>query len=270
MLIVIKIGGAKGNNHEPLLNEIIDLLENKNKPYKFVLVHGVSDTADKLFKEVGITPKYIISPSGFKSRFTGEKERDLYAMACMKVNITLTGYLNSKGKYAWGISGFTGKLAVGRRKDALRYVENNKIKIIRGNWSGTIKHINPKPIELILDSGGIPVVAPLATTEDGLPLNVDGDRMAAQIASAIGADVLIILSNVPGLLKDIQDPTSCIKDIDPQNIDEYEAFAKGNMKRKMLAAKEAIQQGVKKVIISDSRVEKPIEHALSGGGTHIG
>ena len=96
---------------------------------------------------------------------------------------------------------------------------------------------------------------------------MDGDRLAAAAAAAVGADVLAILSNVPGLLRDPGDPASKIDEGSLDGWDDLEHFARGNMKRKLLAAREALEGGAGAVVIADSRAPSPVESGLSGGGT---
>ncbi|MBI2773813.1 MAG: hypothetical protein HYX56_04895 [Chloroflexi bacterium] len=92
----------------------------------------------------------------------------------------------------------------------------------------------------------MPVVAPLAITADGDALNVDGDRAAARIAVALGARELIVLTNVPGLLRDLGDPRSIVP---AASLAEADALAQGRMKKKVLAAREALEAGVSEVWI---------------------
>ena len=113
------------------------------------------------------------------------------------------------------------------------------------------------------------MLPPLASDAEGNSLNVDGDRMAAAAAAAIGADTLIILSNVPGILRDVNDPLSRVEEGDFEMWDTLETLAQGNMKRKLLAAREALEGNVGKVILADSRKDNPISRALAGGGTTL-
>jgi len=99
---------------------------------------------------------------------------------------------------------------------------------------------------------------------------VDGDRCAAEIAIALRAETLIILSNIPGLLKDPADESSLITNIPRSEIDRHiEEYAKGRMKKKLLAAKEALEGGVKRVILGDARVENQLSKAFQQQGTVI-
>jgi acetylglutamate/LysW-gamma-L-alpha-aminoadipate kinase len=99
---------------------------------------------------------------------------------------------------------------------------------------------------------------------------VDGDRAAAAIGAALHTDTLLILTNVPGLLRDVEDEQSLIPSIPQSQAEDYlDRYAQGRMKRKILGAVEAMREGVKQVIIADGRVSEPVTKALNGQGTVI-
>jgi len=148
-------------------------------------------------------------------------------------------------------------------------MENGKIRILRGNYSGTVCGFDPEPVYDAWSMGLLPMLPPLASDDDGCRLNVDGDRMAAAAASAIQADTLIILSNVPGILRDVNNPDSRVETGELDKWDELEALAAGNMKRKLLAAREALEGNVGRVILADSRLDNPITRAMEGEGTTL-
>ena len=99
---------------------------------------------------------------------------------------------------------------------------------------------------------------------------MDGDRAAALIAGSLNANRLIILSNVPGLLANFPDEASLVRHVSSDRLDWAEGLAAGRMKKKVLAAREALASGVSTVILADSRCPQPIQTALAGEGTWIG
>jgi acetylglutamate/LysW-gamma-L-alpha-aminoadipate kinase len=113
------------------------------------------------------------------------------------------------------------------------------------------------------------VVAPVALGLEAELLNVDGDRAAALLAGALRASTLIILSNVPGLLARFPDEGSLIRFLLPADLEMAERRADGRMKKKLLAAREALAAGVARVVLSDSRQAHPVQAALTGEGTVI-
>jgi acetylglutamate/LysW-gamma-L-alpha-aminoadipate kinase len=136
--------------------------------------------------------------------------------------------------------------------------------------SGKIERVNAPLLRTLVSAGYVPVVAPLAVSFEGEALNVDGDRVAAAISSALKAQALIILSNVPGLMRRFPDESTIIPRIlaeqAPQALDLY---AQGRMKKKVLGAIEALNDGVGSVVIADGRVPRPVYRALDGQGTVI-
>jgi len=115
----------------------------------------------------------------------------------------------------------------------------------------------------------VPVIAPLAVSEKGEALNVDADRAAAMIASALKAQTLVLLTAVPGLMKNFPDESTLVHQLTQSQLSEALEAAQGRMKKKVLGAEEALKGGVKRVIIADGRVENSISRALEGKGTVI-
>ena len=163
-----------------------------------------------------------------------------------------------------------GRLLEGRRKSSVRIIEEGRTKILRDDYTGKIERANVDLLNLLLDNGYLPVISPPAISYEGEAINVDGDRAAAVISNALGADRLLILSNTPGLLKDVHDEASLIPLLDRNGIAEaIDTFAQDRMKKKLLGASEALEEGVREVILGDGRIIGPITAALSGRGTTI-
>jgi acetylglutamate/LysW-gamma-L-alpha-aminoadipate kinase len=129
--------------------------------------------------------------------------------------------------------------------------------------------VNRDLLCLLIDAGYVPVIAPLAISPEGDALNVDADRAAAMIAGAVNAEQLIILSNVPGLMRNFPDESTLISHIDKAKVEQSLEFAEGRMKKKVLGASEALSLGVGQVVFADGRVDRPIAKALQGKGTVI-
>ena len=263
---VVKIGGAQGNDSSKLLEELAGRVRDGER---WVLVHGASGQMEALSRSCGVEPLYVTSPSGYRSRFVGEKELALFEAACSCYSVDLSWKLGKLGIGSLPIYPSRAVTAKAARKEALRSVEDGKVRILRGNHSGTVCGFEPAPIYDAWEKALLPLLPPLASDERGDVLNVDGDRMAAAAASAVGADVLIILSNVPGILRDVENPESRVEMGSLDLWDELEVLARGNMKRKLLAAREALEGNVGRVILADSRQDNPISRALGGGGTTL-
>jgi acetylglutamate/LysW-gamma-L-alpha-aminoadipate kinase len=142
--------------------------------------------------------------------------------------------------------------------------------VLRDDWTGTVEKVNLDLLRLLIDAGYFPVLTPPGASTAGEAINVDGDRAAAMVAGAFNAEALVILSDQPGLLEKFPDQSTLIAKIPKNQADRFMAFAEGRMKKKVMGAVEAIDEGVGKVIFADGRVDSPITRALAGAGTHIG
>jgi acetylglutamate/LysW-gamma-L-alpha-aminoadipate kinase len=268
-MIVVKAGGGEGLDMEAVVADVAEIVK---QGQQVVLVHGGSHEANVVSEKLGHPPRFVTSASGHSSRYTDRETLEIFLMtAAGKINKLIVEQLQQLGVNAVGLSGLDGRLLEGKRKDTLRIVENGKRKILRGEYSGVIERVNGDLLRLLLDAGYTPVVAPVAISYESEGVNVDGDRVAAAVGAALRADKIVILTNVPGLLRDVEDEESLIKQIPPSQAEQYlDKYAKGRMKRKILGAVEALQEGVGQVIIADGRADQPVQQALSGKGTVIG
>jgi acetylglutamate/LysW-gamma-L-alpha-aminoadipate kinase len=266
-MIVVKVGGGAGMDYDALCADTAELWQADRR---LVLVHGGSHETNMLAERLGHPPRFVTSPSGYSSRYTDRTTLELFMMASAgKVNKLLVERLQRRGVNAVGLSGLDGRLLEGKRKATIRIVEDGKQKILRDDWTGTIERVNSGLLSALLDAGYVPVVAPLASSYEGEALNVDGDRAAAAVAVRLAAETLLLLSNVPGLLRAFPDESSLIPQIARASVEDYLPVAQGRMKKKVLGAAEALSGGVGRVILGDARISQPVSRALAGQGTVI-
>lgn len=267
-MIVVKAGGGAGLNMETVCADVAGLV---HQGEQVIVVHGGSHETNQISEKLGVPPRMVTSISGHESRYTDRQALEMLVMvAGGRINKLLVERLQQLGVNAIGLSGLDGRLLEGSRKATLRVIENGKHMVLRGEYSGKIEQVNGALLEMLLRAGYTPVVAPLAISYEREALNVDGDRAAAAIGAAVKAKTVIILSNVPGLLLDFPDETSLISHIPLADAPDYlDRYAQGRMKRKMLGAIEALENGVGRVILADGRIDQPLSHALSGQGTVI-
>lgn len=265
-MIVIKIGGAEGIGPELACDDIAALVA---EGQQVVVVHGGSHETNTLSARLGVEPRFITSPSGHTSRYTDATAIDIFQMACRRLNARIVRMLRERGVDAAGLSGIDGGLWTGKRKAAIRAVEDGATTIIRDDHSGIIERVDTDFLCAILERGKVPVLCPPAVSLDHQPINVDADRAAAITAGALRAESLVILSNVPGLLRAFPDESTLIPSLARAQLDCAIELAQGRMKRKVLAAGEALDAGVSRVILADARQPQPIRCALSGRGTTV-
>lgn len=266
-MIVVKIGGAQGVALAQVCNDIAALVK-QGTPV--IVVHGGSAETNVISEQLGHPPKFVTNTQGFTSRYTDRQTLEIFAMVTNgKINTLLVETLQKGGVNAFGISGLDGRLMVAKRKDAIRIVENGRPRMLRDDYTGKIETVNGDLLRSLISMGFTPVVSPLAISPEGDALNVDADRAAAYVAGAVGAEQLVILTNVPGLLRNFPDESSLIPHIPKTGLEQALSFAEGRMKKKVLGATEALDLGVAKVVFADGRIEHPLVSALEGKGTVI-
>lgn len=266
-MIIVKVGGSLGINYDLLCDDVAELHQ---QGQKLVLIHGGSAETNRIATALGKPPTFVTSPSGYTSRFTDRETLEIFEMVyCGKMNKSIVERLQTRGVNAVGLSGLDGRIFEGKHKKSVRSVEDGKVKILRGDHTGTVEKVNTDLLMLLMDNGYVPVLTPPGSSFDGVAVNVDGDRAAAAIATSLQAEALLLLSNVPGLLRNFPDESSLIETIPANDVESYLDFAQDRMKKKVLGAAEAVAGGVGKVIFADARIENPIQAALAGRGTVV-
>jgi|FLOH01.1.fsa_nt_gi [amino group carrier protein]-L-2-aminoadipate 6-kinase len=269
MNITVKIGGASGIGGDALLDELAtySLPVSGNR---ITIVHGGSDSTSRLQQALGREVRFLTSANGQVSRQTDRADVEIFAMATALIGKVIVEGLSMRGVKAFGLSGLDGGLAVGARKHLVRFIENGRSRILREQWTGRPETIDTGVLEALHGLSCVPVIAPVIASETGEMLNADGDRLAAAIAGRLGDETLVILTNVPGLMRDVSCSDSLISHIPTGDLETYMVFAEGRMRKKLLGAAEALSLGVRRVILADARVSNPLSSALAGNGTVIG
>ncbi len=235
-----------------------------------VIVHGGNSEFSQLSDALGMPPRMVTSSSGRVSRYVDAATMDAMLMAYAgKVNKRLVAAFRDAGVNAVGLSAIDGGIAVGRRKPVIRGHEDGKPRIFRDDHAGTVETFDVSLLKTLLDAGYVPLVTPPALGEGGIPINVDGDKLALGLAEAFGAEGLLFFSDTPGLLADRYDESTLIRTIDASDAGTALAAAEGRMIVKVETAIRAVERGVGKVIFADGRAEHPISRALAGEGTVV-
>ncbi len=261
-MMVVKVGGAQGIDYDAVLQDVANYKD-------LVLIHGGSCELNTFVERLGKKPKMVTSASGYVSRRTDRETMELFTMVYAgKMNKMVVEKLQQLNVNAVGLSGIDGRLLMGKRKNIV-IVENGKKKVLRDDYTGRPEKVNTELLLSLLEKGYLPVVTPPALSYQRERINADGDRAAALIASSLEADTLILLSNVPGLLRNPEDEESLIERIDKKSMGTAMDYAHGRMKKKIMGAVEALEKGVGQVILGDARIENPVTEALRGKGTVI-
>ena len=266
-MIVVKIGGdlLRGGLPEGIVEELKTL----SRDDKVVLVHGGGDIVTDIATRLGHPPRFVVSPKGFRSRYTDRKTAEIFTMVMAgKINKEIVSALQRAGVQAVGLSGLDGGLVRAKRKKQIIAVdERGRKMLMEGGYTGKIEGVNSEFLGLLLENGYMPVVSALAMGEEAEPLNVDGDRMAANIASALKADSLVLLTDVEGLQLNGETVERLTLFEAKEIIDQIGP----GMVTKVYAATEAIEGGTGEVLIASGFKEGAIRSALEHeNGTLIG
>ncbi len=257
-IVVVKYGGNAMINEELKRQVMEDISILSLVGIKIVLVHGGGPEISDMMKKVGKEAKFV---NGL--RVTDKETMDIAQMVLAgKVNKNLVNLLGAKGAKAMGLSGMDGRLIEAEMKDPeLGFV-------------GSITNINPEPILDILEKGYIPVVSTIGCDSNGNTYNINGDTAAAYIAGALNAERLIMMTDIAGILKDKDDPSTLIPELTIEEAHDLyrEGVISGGMIPKVDCCIEAIGKGVKNVIIMDGRVPHSILMEIltdEGAGTMV-
>ena len=257
-MITIKIGGSVIDNlHPTTISDIKKVVEREG----VILVHGGGNEVTKVSEQLGKEPKFIVSPSGIKSRYTDQETVEIFTMVMSgKINKTIVRLLQKNGINAIGLSGVDAKVLQAERKKKLLIInEKGRKQAIDGGYTGKITEVNAKFVKSLLEQGYTPVISPIAISEEYDFLNVDGDRAAAYVAGKVQSDKVLFITNVDGLLMD----DKLVTDLSLAEAKEIRPKVGFGMEKKILAATEAIDMGVKEALIANGQKENPISSAIA-------
>lgn len=265
MLIVVKAGGTVLKSS---LSEIAgDAKKIVHEGNDLVFVHGGGVEVTHIAEKLGKEQKFVISPEGFRSRYTDKETVEMLNMVMSgKINKEIVSVFQSFGLRSIGLSGVDGCLIKAKRKEKIIMVDNRgRKRVIDAGFSGKICQVNGELLKLLIENGYVPVISPVAIGEEFELLNVDGDRAAAHVAGTLNADKLILLTDVEGVFIDgklvHKMKTSEIQNILPK--------IGAGMSIKVYAAMEALNMGVKEVIIASGLCKSPILSAVQHDGTLV-
>ncbi len=257
-VVVVKYGGNAMINEQLKEQVMEDIVLLWLIGVKVVLVHGGGPEISEIMAKLGKKPEFV---DGL--RVTDKETVDIVQMVLAgKVNKTLVNLLETKGGKAMGISGMDGRLIEARMKDE------------RLGYVGEITKIHINPVFDLLEKGYIPVISTVGCDKKGNAYNINGDTAAAYIAGALGAERLIMMTDIAGILRDKDDPSSLIPEVTISEAEKLreDGIISGGMIPKVDCCIEAINEGVKNVIIMDGTVSHSILMELltdEGSGTMV-
>ena len=257
-IVVIKYGGNAMINEELKQQVMEDIALLWLIGVKVVLIHGGGPEISDTMKKFGKKSEFV---NGL--RVTDKETVDIVQMVLAgKVNKTLVNLLQMKGGHAVGLSGIDGGILEATMKDELL------------GYVGEITKIRTRPITDLLEKNYIPVISTIASDRQGNTFNINGDTAAASIAGALKAECLIMMTDIAGLLRDKDDPSTLIPMVTVSEAKQLfeEGVISGGMIPKVDCCIEAIEKGVTHVVMMDGRVPHSILMELltdEGAGTMV-
>ncbi len=257
-IVVVKYGGNAMVSEDLRSQVMEDIVLLWHVGIKVVLVHGGGPEITDMMSKVGKKSEFV---DGL--RVTDRETVDIVQMVLAgKINKTLVNLLEVKGGKAMGISGMDGRLIMAETKDP------------RLGYVGQVTNVNIAPVMDLLEKGYIPVVSTLGCDEEGNVYNINGDTAAAQIAGALKAERMILMTDIAGVLRDKNDLNTLIPELTvPEALKLLDdKVIAGGMIPKVECCLDAIRHGVERVIIMDGRVPHSILMEIltdEGAGTMV-
>ncbi len=245
-IVVVKYGGNAMTSPELKDAVMSDIVLLGLVGIKVVLVHGGGPEISDMLKRVGIQSRFV---NGL--RYTDEETAEIVRMVLAgKVNKGLVSSLEHHGGNALGLCGSDGQMLKVKKLEAAEDL----------GYVGEITDVNVKVITDALDNGFIPVIATVATDEQGQVYNINADTAAARIAAALGAENLILMTDIRGLLQDKNDESTLIPEVHVSEVPFLikQGIISGGMIPKIECCVEAVRRGVPKAIIIDGRIPHSI------------
>ncbi|MDR2524590.1 MAG: acetylglutamate kinase [Oscillospiraceae bacterium] len=243
-VIVIKYGGS-AMLHEELKRQVMgDIALLHLVGIRVVLVHGGGSEISDLLNRMGKRTEFI---DGL--RVTDKETAEVVQMVLAgKINKGLVALMETFGRHAIGLSGLDGRMIQVRQMDE------------RLGFVGEITAIDPKPVQTVLENGYIPILSTIGCDAQGDVYNINADTAAARLAAALGAESLLSMSDIPGLLRDVKDEASLISRVALEEVPALveQGIISGGMIPKVDCCVEALRGGVRRVFILDGRVPHSI------------
>ena len=268
---VLKIGGELLEKPRALAAMVRDIAALHRLGIQLVVVRGGGPQLDRAASDLGVATERVAG-----RRVTSPEVLDTAVMVWRgRLNTRLVTALLAEQESAVGLSGADGRLVTAnpRPPSVVTNDEGARVTVDFGRV-GDVQAVDPTIVDALMECGSIPVISPLAVSPDASVLNVNADTMAAELAVAIGAAKLVLMTSAPGILQDPEDPCSVIPFTDLAGLDqlEHEGCLKGGMRPKAAAIRRALQGGVARVHVLDGAMPQALLREVfttDGAGTLV-
>jgi acetylglutamate kinase len=255
-IMVIKVGGHAMVNPEVMSDIIQDVVLLRFVGIHPIIVHGGGPEISEKMKRMGKESQFV---GGL--RVTDDETLEIARMVLVgNINTEIVALIGKHGGKGVGLSGKDGKTIIAKKKPSQKIMIEDVEHEVDLGWVGDTEIINTELINILIKEDYIPVISPIAMDVNGKALNINADTVAGDIAAALNAKKLILMTDVPGLLKDINDRDSRISRVAIEDIEKLvdSGLISGGMIPKMRSAATSVTSGVDKIHIIDGSVSHSI------------
>ncbi len=248
-IMVIKVGGHAMVDPGLMEDIVQDVVLLRYVGIHPIIVHGGGPEITQKMEQMGKKSEFVAG-----LRITDDETMEIARMVLVgNINTRIVSAIGTYGGKGLGLSGKDGRLIMARKKALQRVTVEGREHDVDLGWVGDVEIINPEILIMAAGKGYIPVVAPIAVDEHGNSLNINADTVAGDIAAAMRAKKLILMTDVPGVLQDPADESTRISRIKLENIEDMigDGTIAGGMIPKVLSAASAVEKGVEKIHIID-------------------
>ncbi|MDW7730849.1 MAG: acetylglutamate kinase [Methanolobus sp.] len=269
-VMVIKVGGHAMVDPQVMSDIVQDIVLLRFVGIHPIIVHGGGPEITQKMERMGKKPEFF---GGL--RITDDETLEIARMVLVgNINTEIVSLIGKHGGKGIGLSGKDGRMIIAKKKPFQKVIIESVEHEVDLGWVGDTEIVNPEILNIVIKERYIPVISPIATDMNGKALNLNADTIAGDIAAALGAKKLVLMTDVPGLLRDIKDKSSRISRVTVEEIEQLveEGVISGGMIPKLRGAATAVTSGVEKVHIIDGSVSHSILLELftdSGIGTMV-
>jgi acetylglutamate kinase len=269
-VMIIKVGGHALVNSQVMSDIVQDIVLLRFVGIHPIIVHGGGPEITEKMERMGKKPEFV---GGL--RITDDETLEIARMVLVgNINTEIVSLIGRHGGKGIGLSGKDGKLIIAKKKPFQKVMIENVEHEVDLGWVGDTEIINTEILNIVTREGYIPVISPIAMDVNGKALNLNADTIAGDIAAALSAKKLILMTDVPGVLRDPSDRSSRISRVTLEDVEHLirTGVISGGMIPKMRGAATAVESGVENVHIIDGSISHSVLLELftdSGIGTMV-
>lgn len=262
-LYVLKFGGNAIRGREDMLRLSKEIAQMVSGGSKVILIHGGGPEISEEMERRGLTPRKVCG-----IRVTDERSLEVADIVLRRLNSEMTDCLRECGVNAVGMPGYM--CSVCTRKPPMTVCEDGMEQVVDPGLVGEVSDVDPTCLNDLLAVNAVPVIYPIGKDADGNMLNANADTMCAGIASHIGCTEMVAITDVPGILTDVSDPSSKIDSLNLARVDELiaDGTISGGMIPKVEACRQALLAGVDRVRMVNGKDQHSIVADIVSGGNH--